>query len=112
MFHSASRSGCRSEQEAIALKFLEKVESRGFAAVIELKDVVPLLESVGMFEAIVQLCEAKADALVRPRNWLIVLALLGCPCEGAPWLRPPVCTCPSEASSRVHIVGSLNVCIP
>jgi hypothetical protein len=70
VFHSARRSGCRPEQEAIALKFLEKVQSLDFAAVIELKDVVPFLESIGMFEAIVQLCEAKADALVRPPHWL------------------------------------------
>jgi hypothetical protein len=90
VLHSASRAGCRPEQEAIALKFLEKVQSLNFAAVIELKDVVPLLESIGMCEAIVQLCEAKADALVRPPLLLLIcLPLLSCTSP-----RLPVGTCP------------------
>lgn len=63
---------CRAEAEDIAAKFLQKVATGGFAAVVELLDAVPLLEGCGMWEGIVQLCEAKADALVRVKHWTVV----------------------------------------
>jgi hypothetical protein len=60
------------KQEA-ALKFLEKAHG-SFADALELKDVVPLLEAMEMYEGIVQLCVAKADAIVRSSLRLTIMS--------------------------------------
>jgi hypothetical protein len=60
---SKHQISCRAEQQGAALKFLEKANG-SFAEALELKDVVPLLEAMEMYEGIVQLCVSKADAIV------------------------------------------------
>jgi hypothetical protein len=62
---SKHQISCRAEKQGAALKFLEKANG-SFAEALELKDVVPLLEAMEMYEGIVQLCVSKADAIVRP----------------------------------------------
>ena len=54
----------RSEKEAVAISFLNKVDAKA-AAAVELRDVVPLLEAVGLYQGIVQVSIKKADAAVR-----------------------------------------------
>ena len=58
-------SAYREVAEAAALKFLEHAHA-DFVAAVELKDVAPLLEAMGVYEGLVKLCVAKADAKARP----------------------------------------------
>jgi hypothetical protein len=55
---------CRVQQEGIAMEFLEQM-TPDLAAATCLRDVVPLLQPLGLYEGIVNLSIAKADAQVR-----------------------------------------------